>query len=168
MIDYSTRDPYSFLFINKSVVMKKRFRKNLDELLQIDYFKGSKKNPKFKLPEAKKDKSTSQKDGHKNGEKGDQGHDSGSDKEDESKLDKHNSYLGRSEKKIPKRDRSKRDSQVTTLAQHGTPSTQNGRRGATGGNFYEQRSTAHSQLTKQKQVRGGRFGSRRLESSYYF
>lgn len=64
MIDYATRDPYSFLYINKSVPMKSRFRKNLSEIMQTAFFKNSKKNPDFKLPAAKedKDKSTEDKD----------------------------------------------------------------------------------------------------------
>ena len=55
MIDYATRDPFSFLYINKSVPMKSRFRKNLSEIIQTAFFKNSKKNPDFQLPPQKDD-----------------------------------------------------------------------------------------------------------------
>ena len=51
MIDYATRDPYSFLYINKSVPMKRRFRRNLSEIIQASFFKNSKKNKEFRLPD---------------------------------------------------------------------------------------------------------------------
>jgi len=38
MVDYCTSDPYSFMYINKSVPMDKRFRKRLDEMINIKYF----------------------------------------------------------------------------------------------------------------------------------
>lgn len=38
MVDYATRDDYSFLYINKSSPMKERFRKNLDEIIDLESF----------------------------------------------------------------------------------------------------------------------------------
>lgn len=38
MVDYATSEPYSFLYINKSVGMEDRFRKRLDEKLNLAYF----------------------------------------------------------------------------------------------------------------------------------
>lgn len=39
MVQFATDEPYSFLYINKSVPMQDRFRKNLDEMIDISYFK---------------------------------------------------------------------------------------------------------------------------------
>lgn len=39
LVDYATKDPYSFLYINKSVPMPERFRKNLNEMLNLEFFK---------------------------------------------------------------------------------------------------------------------------------
>lgn len=39
MVEYATAEPYSFLYINKSVPMKERYRRNLFEILNIDFFK---------------------------------------------------------------------------------------------------------------------------------
>lgn len=38
MVDYCTSEPYSFLYINKSVPMEKRFRKNLGEMINLKFF----------------------------------------------------------------------------------------------------------------------------------
>lgn len=37
LVDYATKDKYSFLFINKHADMKKRYRKNLDTILELQY-----------------------------------------------------------------------------------------------------------------------------------
>lgn len=38
LVDYATSEPYSFLYINKSVPMEERFRKNLDEIIDLKSF----------------------------------------------------------------------------------------------------------------------------------
>ena len=39
MVAWATNEPYSFLYINKSVPMKERFRKNLSEIINLDVFR---------------------------------------------------------------------------------------------------------------------------------
>jgi len=39
MVAWATSEPYSFLYINKSVPMKDRFRKNLSEIINLDVFR---------------------------------------------------------------------------------------------------------------------------------
>lgn len=39
MVEYATFEPFSFMYINKSVPMSQRYRKNLYEILNIDFFK---------------------------------------------------------------------------------------------------------------------------------
>lgn len=39
MVSWATDQPYSFLYINKSVPMKDRFRKNLNEIIDLDAFR---------------------------------------------------------------------------------------------------------------------------------
>jgi len=50
MVDYATSEPYSFLYINKSEPMEKRFRKKLGEVINLNYFQsldlGRNKQPK--------------------------------------------------------------------------------------------------------------------------
>lgn len=50
VVGYATGTPYSFLYINKSVPIADRFRRNLEEILNIDFFKGSKRNPDYQTP----------------------------------------------------------------------------------------------------------------------
>lgn len=39
MLDYATKEPFSFMYINKSVPMKERYRKRLGEQINLDYFR---------------------------------------------------------------------------------------------------------------------------------
>lgn len=39
LVEYATREPYSFLYINKSAPMEERFRKNLDSIIDLDEFR---------------------------------------------------------------------------------------------------------------------------------
>lgn len=38
MVEYATKEPYSFLYINKSAPMNERYRKKLDEQINLDFF----------------------------------------------------------------------------------------------------------------------------------
>lgn len=71
VIEYATQDEFSFLFINKSAHIEERFRKNLGEIINLNYFKNSKKNPNFKLPAPKKMKKKAKKKKDKEKEKDD-------------------------------------------------------------------------------------------------
>lgn len=39
LVEFATQEPYSFLYINKSDTMEKRFRRNLDEMIDLDHFR---------------------------------------------------------------------------------------------------------------------------------
>jgi hypothetical protein len=39
LVEYCTKEPYSFLYINKSAGMEERYRKNLNEQINLDYFR---------------------------------------------------------------------------------------------------------------------------------
>ena len=60
LVDYATKKPFSFLYINKSVPMKQRFRKNLGDIITTEFFKDSKRNPDFEMPEEEEDEDTSE------------------------------------------------------------------------------------------------------------
>lgn len=149
LVDYATRDPYSFLYINKSVPMKKRFRKNLKEIIQTDYFKDSKHNTNFSLPEQEGEKDDEHKSENKKEDKVDEG--------DEGEQ------IGIPNPKTPKHRQTRN---IVTSSQHGIPGTTN-RAGEFRRSNFEQYATTYSQPTHKKRKNSHKSRSRRLESSYY-
>lgn len=57
MVAYATSDPFSFLYINKSVPMKIRFRKNLDEIIDLDRFRNHDVNKRSGIKSGRRPKS---------------------------------------------------------------------------------------------------------------
>ena len=45
MVNWATNKPYSFLYINKSVPMKERYRRNLDEIINLKVFRQATRKP---------------------------------------------------------------------------------------------------------------------------
>ncbi len=147
MIKFATRDDFAFLFINKSVPMKRRFRKNLKEILTIDFFKDSKNNPNFILPEQEETQDNEQQKPSRNKRK----------KEEQPLQDLFTAKFAKQDKKRQK---------VITSKQHGVPGTVNDRPFFRRRNF-ERRPETGFEHFKQKPQNGNFTGSRRIESSYF-
>lgn len=45
MVNWATQKPFNFLYINKTVPMKDRYRKNLDEIINLDVFRKATRKP---------------------------------------------------------------------------------------------------------------------------
>lgn len=149
IIDYCTRDPYSFLYINKSVPMKNRFRKNLAEIIQPEFFKDSKHNANFSMPKLEENGGNSDEE----------------DVSDKPSGEKHSADSQLDNYKTP--DFNKRQRTLVTRAQHGVPNAKNGRDRVFGGGSLETRAATYSRSSKEKQRFRNNFGSRRLESGYH-
>lgn len=52
LVDYATQEPYSFLYINKSVPMDERYRRNIDERINLEFFRQLDTSRKGKLERA--------------------------------------------------------------------------------------------------------------------
>lgn len=139
LVQYCTQDLYSFLFINKNVPIKERFRKNFDEVLNINSFKNSKTNPQFSLPkpqEESKDEKSKQTEDYK---------------------DENQETNGVNPDDYPQA--------VVTLRQHGSARQNAYSNSQFGRTNYEQRSQTSNFANQQKKRNPG-FGSRLIESSY--
>ena len=164
MIDYATRDPYSFLYINKSVPMKQRFRKNLGEIIQLEYFRESKTNPDFALPEVEEDDKSNDNNTQNQAEK-----------EEFAKTNPFKNARSQDEQELRDRveDLLKRkppedhtDIAIFTDGQYGSdPTISRSRRQRR--RFLEQSAEKNPKHVKQKPQKQNVARSRRLESGYY-
>lgn len=155
VIDYATRDPYSFLYINKSVPMKKRFRKNLKEIIQLDFFRESKTNPDFQLPEMESDDD----DEKPKEEKNEPGNPFKDNKTEESRELKERANV------LVKRPKSTSKTLATRDQNGNDPTGTDSRRGRR--RKFEQYTEANPEYAKQESQKQNQFRPRRLSSSYY-
>jgi len=146
LVQFATRDDFSFLYINKSVPMKDRFRKNLKDIIQPDFFKLSTKNPDFALPPKEKSEENSKQNPTQ--------------KTKRKRTD--TEELFHSKRQRPESV----NRTIITGAQHGDPGTTSRRSAFRRGNF-EQHSGTRSRFAKQKPQVRNQFRPKRLESSYF-
>ena len=55
MVNWATHKPYSFLYINKTVPMKDRYRRNLSEIIDLKLFRTATRKPNAQAYESQLD-----------------------------------------------------------------------------------------------------------------
>ena len=167
LVSYATESDYSFLFINKSTPIKNRYRRNLHEIINLDFFKGSKQNKEFVQPhpeeteENKNQPPDNQEDIRKEEPDSEE---KDKDKESEEQEREHNpaydlEHIIEEHNKKQAADNPNRPKKVVTKRQHESTEFQFDRVGWRG-------AQDHEYDGRRAKKRSKRFGPKRLKSCY--